>query len=149
MSNAIKVGTTIQKAVIEGAVAGFGLKVLTNANTKNFIYNGRAIPVWQVGFGLGASASIIVQLVSRYVLPHIPGNKKMAHLESLSLHIALSSAIFYGVPYYMNNRLTADEGAKFVLAGIASETISSLISDTFLEVEGLNQAEYGYNQNAW
>ena len=131
----MKLASSLQKSLISGAVSAFGINILTDKASSRFIYNGQAIPVWQLAAVLGAGSSIAVNIISKVILPHIPNNEKSKHLESMTLHLAASGALFYAAPYMMNNQLTMSEGSKFIVAGAVAEMISSYVNDYVLALE--------------
>ena len=135
MSTTMKLGQSLQKALISGSVSAFGISILTDKASSRFIYNGTALPVWQVAGGIGAASSVLVAVISKLILPHIPHNKKSQHLESLTLHLATAGALFYAVPYMMNSELRFSEGSKFIVAGAVAEMISSYINDYVIAIE--------------
>ena len=116
-------------------VAGVGINLLTDANTSQFIYGDRRIPVWQLASGLGGGASLISNFVSGVILPHIPHNEKSQNMESMVLNAVSSAGVFYFVPKFLNPDLTSNEGVKFAMAGVVAEAIASYINDMALAVE--------------
>ena len=139
-----QIASTLQKAAISGGVAAFGINILTDKASSQFIYAGRAIPVWQIAMAMGAASSVAVSVVSKTILPHIPNNKKSQHFESLTLHLAASGGLFYVIPYMMNNALTMSEGSKFIVAGAVSEMIATYVNDYMMAFESATIGDFEF-----
>lgn len=117
---------------IHGMVSSFGVSMLAG-DKKNFRYGDTDIPVWQLGFGLGAGSSVAVEVASNFILPHIHGSAKMQHLESLVLHLGGSGFAFVGAAKLMNGNLNMEEAKKFFVTGLISEALSQYIYNNFID----------------
>ena len=145
---------SVQKAAITGAVAAFGINVLTDSTSTIFVNKskmifGERVDVWKLALAVGFTGSLIVELVSKYVLKHIPHNQKSVHMESITLHMVSSSVVFYAIPKIMNDQLTFSEASKFMGCGILAEAVSTFASDYLLSIEqsaGFNTSAYYSNR---
>ena len=132
MSKTVK--DMIAKPAIHGVVSALAIDMLAGEQ-KNFVYNDTPYPVWQLGAGLGVVTSFSTEFISNLILPHIPGNAKFQHLESVVLHLAASGATFALVPKLLNGNLNMEEAKKFAMVGMLAEAVSTYAYETWLAVE--------------
>lgn len=124
----------IIKPAIHAGVSALAIDMMAGAQ-KSFIYNDTSYPVWKLGAVLGAATSFSTEFVSNMILPHIPGNAKFQHLESVVLHLAASGATFAIVPKLLNGNLNMEEARKFALVGMLAEAVSTYAYETWIAVE--------------
>ena len=68
------------------------------------------------------------------ILPHIPGNQKWVHLESMALHLGTSAGVTIALGKVLNGNLNMNEARIFGLAGATGEMISSYIYNNVIDV---------------
>ena len=124
---------TLGKPIINAGVAGTALHLLTNG--AKFDYGGTTYPIFKVGAVIGLGSSFAVEAFSNLVLPHIPGNAKYQHLESMVLHLGSSAGVFMAVPKILNGSLNMREAQLFGAAGLISELVSQKVYEAYLAVD--------------
>ena len=122
----------LMKPGINGMILGGGVSLMAG-ETQSFVIGGRSYPVAAVGAGIGIASSFATEMVSNLILPHIPGNQKYQHLESMSLHLAGSAGATVIAGKLLNSNLNMQEAKLFGIAGMASEVLSSYIYNNFID----------------
>jgi hypothetical protein len=130
----MQITKTIAKHATHAGVSAAGLSLLTGYESY-FLYNGRKIPVYAIGAGLGVASSVSTDLVSKFLLPHIPGSAKLHHLESLALHLGTSGGVFVIAAKMMNGNVGAEEAKKLFVAGAMAEIVSQYVYSQIVEQE--------------
>lgn len=124
------------KPAIHAGVSAVALDLITG-EAKNFVYNDKQYPLWQVGAVMGGVTSFSTEAISKVILPHIPGNQKFQHIESVVLHLVASGATFAIVPKLLNGNLNFEESKKFAVVGMLAEAVSTFMYEQYIEVERL------------
>lgn len=95
------------KAGLTGGIAAVSAAVLFQSDSINLM--GVTVPAAAV-IGLGAAGgSVVADLAHQYVLPHIPGNEKLADKEA-----ALLSVVASGLGSYAATRLIGNSGFAII-----------------------------------
>ncbi len=121
----------IGKPAISAGISAVALPYVSGGT--EFLYQGQRYPLWALGAGLGAGSSFVSELAHNYILPHIPGNVKYAHLESMVLSVAASGGAFVLGAKIINSNLNMDESRKFFMVGALTEITSSYLASNFLD----------------
>ena len=124
---------TLGKTLVNGLVSGLGLSIMAG-ETQSFVIGNSSYPVWQVGAAIGAVSSFSTELISNIILPHIEGNQKWVHLESMALHLGTSAGVTIALGKVLNGNLNMNEARIFGLAGATGEMISSYIYNNVIDV---------------
>ena len=118
MSTYEKIKQMTTKPIIHAAVSSAGITMMAEGK-KSFAWGTTDIPVWQLGAVLGAGSSVVVETASNFILPHIPGNAKFQHLESMVLHLSGSGIVFTGAAKLLNGNLNAEELTEAYMTHLA------------------------------
>lgn len=110
--------------------AVFGaLAMRYNLGDANFEIFGRQIPAWIYGAVISGTGSMVVDLVSATVLPHIPQSTKLQKLESIVLHIVSAGAYFPLVTKILNSDLNMRETRLLAVSGAVVEVASQFVHE--------------------
>ena len=123
---------TFLKPGVNGMILGGGIRLMAG-ETQSFVIGGRSYPVAAVGAGIGIASSFATEMVSNLILPHIPGNQKYQHLESMTLHLAGSAGATVIAGKLLNSNLNMQEAKLFGIAGMGAEILSSYIYNNFID----------------
>ena len=118
------------KPMVSGAIGSVAITQLSGG--REFVYNGKRYSLYGLGFALGFGSSFLSELTHNYILPHIPGNAKYQHLESMVLSVATSGGAFAIGARLLNENITMTEARTFAMAGAAAEVLSSYVATNFL-----------------
>lgn len=111
----------MEKAVASGVIVA-GVASLCYPNVRTLALYGRFLPSWMVFGAIGATSSIISDLVHSYVLPEIGINNKAADELSMVMGAAISVGALYGAMYLMTPQLSNEFGLGCTaIAGVAGE----------------------------
>lgn len=125
----------VVKPTIGGGVAALAFRQFFGANGTIRIM-GRNTNVGVVGFVIGAAASVITDITTAFILPHITKDRRTRHFESLALTLGTSAAVFWAVPRFMaagGDQNSSTTVQNLMLAGVLSEIISQWIYESFFQ----------------
>lgn len=122
------------KTLVSGATGAAAVAYMTRGLGTGIPVAGYTVPLWAFGGALGAASSLVTDMVSNAVLPHIPQSKKMQRFESIVLHLATSAGAFALLPRLLNSDLNTTEMQAFAVAGALSEGISQLVHELTAKV---------------
>lgn len=117
------------KTIVSAVTGSLAVGYMTRGLGTGIPVAGYTVPLWAFGGALGAASSLVTDMVSNAVLPHIPQSKKMQRFESIALHLATSSGAFALIPRLLNSDINTPEMQAFAAAGAISEGVSQLIHE--------------------
>ena len=123
---------TMSKPLINAGVNATAVSIFAG-DQSSFVIGGKSYPVWMVSAAIGAASSFSTEVISNSVLPHIPGNQRYHHLESMSLHLLSGGGSTVLIGKMLNSNLNMQEAKIFFGAGVIGEVVSSHIFNNFID----------------
>ena len=122
------------KILVQSAASGaafYGFNKMVN-NTSGVVLFGKSVPTWAAGAIMGASGSLLSDVIHKAVLPHIHISQRLENSTSAVVNPASSAAAWYGVARLGNPNFARGEMTQLLAFGAITEVAANYAQKVFL-----------------